>query len=241
MFVNAAEFQDPCTSVEKRVTRNKGVNPTDLLVYENIAKTLDLDPHHSFEDEVEARALFIRKCELLTCTTVSTDIHFITPHGIFYKRYIIVKSMKESRAEKDFAPGSYTTPIAAAKEIRSLVNNNNLPVVCFVGGEITIKKNSVRHCWCVCFWKEDGKVLSSVKDSNSGAKVPQHARDMAVEMAIPSILLIPATNRDMCSEKDCVQLTYDAMSSVLDGTNPKTFGLSKSEIRTYLVSSKKFA
>lgn len=59
------------------------------MVYRNIAEALDLNEHHTYAEEVNARANFISAAEALPGTTIS----FRTP--VFYKRYVIVKSLKE--------------------------------------------------------------------------------------------------------------------------------------------------
>lgn len=197
----------------RRTTGNGGINPRDLLIYKNSAESLNLDPKHSFEAEVDARSHFIHDCESFPSTTDATPQSFKTPSAIFYKRYVIVKDLKESRNEHDFPPGGYTTPSAAAKEIRKILLHTLLPVTCFVGEELVIGKKSYRHCWAVIFWRDGSKMECVVKDSvdHPQAKVPMHVREMAAILGITSVSLIPATNEDRCSTRDCVQLTYNGI------------------------------
>ena len=83
--------------------------------------------------------------------------------------------------------------------------------------------------------------MAAVKDSNghlSGAKVPNHARKMAVVLQIKQITLVPASTEEMCSDEECLLFTYQAIADELD--EKPTVGRDEANNRFYDVTRKKY-
>jgi hypothetical protein len=228
--------------MEKRNTRNKGVNPKDKQVYRKIVEGLRLRKNHSISDEVNLREEFLLKCRELEDCCVS-NCFVSSAHALFYTKFVTNKNLKQSRKESalkvNFSPGTTATPSTAAKAMRKLAKLHRKPVVCFFGQDLDFSAHSFAHCWGFTLWLEDGIWKGSVKDSNghlSGAKVSNHARFMGKILGFKTIELVPASAEERCSDDDCLLLTYYSIADVLDGRRTED----KENVKIYDVTSKKF-
>jgi hypothetical protein len=209
---------------ERRATRNMGVDKT---AHRRVINGLTLPKNHRFEDEAHLYRAFVDGILAIPGTTrVPGEDWISSKFGSFYTKLVVYKNItkfNEDPVRHLFPLSTATTPSTAVREIPTYLKSSSKPICFFIGQQNELNRDSDGHCWSVFVWKEENERKMVVRDSNSGsyAKISEWTRDIARQLKIPTIKLVPASIEDRSSEGQCVDLTYTAIADFLDGNfNP---------------------
>src|SRR6266571_3958293 len=102
--------------MEKRITRNRGVNPMDQRIFRKALQEIKLHPDHNVQEEIDA---YKQICATFNqISPIKSDV-FVSPHAGFYKKLVIFKDNKQLRNANEPWPSTLsTTPASAIKLIR---------------------------------------------------------------------------------------------------------------------------
>jgi hypothetical protein len=221
------------------VTRNGGVDTTK---HRRVVTSLSLPDKHKFPAEAKYYRDYIQGITAID-GTASDEIYpwIASKNGTFYSKLVIYKDLEMFHADpfrKDFPLRSATTPTTAVIDIVKYLSMNSNPIGVFVGQQCDANPSSDGHCWAVFVWQDDIGRHMTVRDSNTPGKISSWTRQLAKDLGVKTIKLVPETREERSSGKICVRLTYLAISDLLDGNfNPELVAEGE---RTFIVASNEF-
>ena len=206
--------------MEKRATRNGGVNPNDGRIVWKLIRDYTLHPEHTLKDEIKLYEKFVREVASLQGSVIEKT-KLSTSHCSFLLPLVIYSCGYQKTLDSTPWPkGSTTTPTGIVTIIRKHFQTSMIPVTFFIGQPLNIG-DAYEHAWAAKVTKTEGVYNMQIKDCltvSQGAKIPQIAITVAEYLKIKFVELIPSTPEEDISDNECVICSYTYIANCLDGT-----------------------